>query len=96
MRTDEQERLIKLGDDAAAFIEAPAFGSVIDNLVDGAFHAFVNSKPEEAELRERTYNHYRALVDVVNTLKQHVAVRDQIMESEQAGDSSQEEEPVHE
>lgn len=92
MRTNEQERLISLGDDAEVILKTEAFNSVVNTLVEATFNAFVNSKPDEAEGRERTYNHYRALVDVVNTLKQQVAVRDQIMESEQAGDNSQEEE----
>jgi|DEB0MinimDraft_4_1074332.scaffolds.fasta_scaffold57777_1 hypothetical protein len=92
MRTDEQERLISLGDNAEELLSNKAFTKTINGLVEATYNAFVNSKPDEAESRERTYNHYRALVDVVNTLNQQVAVRDQIMESEQAGDNSQEEE----
>lgn len=91
MRTDEQERLISLGNNAEELLSNTVFTKTINDLVGNTYNAFVNSKPDEAENRERTYNHYRALVDVVNTLNQQVAVRDQIIESEQ-GDNSQEEE----
>ena len=92
-RTDEQERLIKQGDDAEALLSTPAFQNVLNALVEGTFQQFVNTKPDESSARENLYNHYRALVDVANTLKQHCAIRDQIMEStNKEGDSSQEEE----
>ena len=91
MRTDEQERLISLGNNAEELLSNTAFTKTINGLVENTYNAFVNSKPDETENRERTYNHYRALVDVVNTLNQQVAVRDNIIESEQ-GDNSQEEE----
>jgi hypothetical protein len=54
----------------------------------------MNSKPEDSKERNITYFHYRALVDVVNTLKQQVAVRDEIntaQATEEVGDNSQEE-----
>lgn len=92
-RTDEQERLIKQGDDAEALLNTPAFQNVLNALVEGTFQQFVNTKPDESSARENLYNHYRALVDVANTLKQQTAIRDQIMEStNKEGDSSQEEE----
>ena len=37
------------------------FNGTINAMVDGTFQAFANSKPEEAEVREQTYHHYRAL-----------------------------------
>jgi hypothetical protein len=51
----------------------------------------VNSQPEQKVERETAYNHYRALVDVVNTLKQQVAVKEEIIAKSQEDDNSQEE-----
>ena len=75
----EQEKLIADGDEAAALLATSAFTSVINELVDQAFSSFVNSEPHEAEKREQSFHHYRAVIDVVNTLNQRVMIRDQIM-----------------
>ena len=88
---NEQDELIKIGDDCETLLKSEPFTRVINGLTEGAFQRFVNSKPEEKEERDHTYYHYRALVDVVNTLKQQVAVRDEIIAKEQEGDNSQEE-----
>ena len=52
---------------------------MINNLVETSFQNFVNSKPDDGASRERTYQHYRALLDVTNTLHQRVAVRDEML-----------------
>lgn len=86
--TTQEEQLVQAGDDAETLLSADAFDRVINGLVESTFQAFVNSKPEDGDHRERTFTHYRALVDVVNTLKQQVSVRDEILAK---GDNSQEE-----
>ena len=86
--TTQEEQLVQAGDDAETLLSADAFDRVINSLVESTFQTFVNSKPEDGDQRERTFNHYRALVDVVNTLKQQVSVRDEILAK---GDNSQEE-----
>ena len=86
--TNQEEQLVQAGDDAEALLSADAFDRVINSLVESTFQTFVNSKPEDGDQRERTFTHYRALVDVVNTLKQQVSVRDEILAK---GDNSQEE-----
>ena len=53
----------------------------------------MNSKPEETDKREQSYHHYRALVDIINTLRQRVAVKEQI---EAKVDDNNQEEPDHE
>jgi hypothetical protein len=88
---NEQDELIKIGDDCETLLKSEPFTRVINGLTEGAFQRFVNSKPEDKEERDHTYYHYRALVDVVNTLRQRVAVRDEIIAKEQEGDNSQEE-----
>lgn len=86
--TTQEEQLVQAGDDAETLLSADAFDRVINSLVESTFQTFVNSKPEDGDKRERTFSHYRALVDVVNTLKQQVSVRDEIIAK---GDNSQEE-----
>ena len=88
--TTQEEQLVVAGDEADALLKGTAFTSVINELVERAFQTFVNTAPEDKEKREYTYSHYRALVDVVDTLKQRVQVRDSIIE-QQNGDNSQEE-----
>jgi hypothetical protein len=86
----QEEQLVMAGDEAGAVLNGSAFNSVINELVERAFQTFVNTEPADKDKREYAYNHYRALVDVVDTLKQRVQVRDSIIE-QQNGDNSQEE-----
>lgn len=86
--TTQEEQMIQQGDDAEQILGSSAFTATVNELVDEAFKAFVNTEPHETEKRENTYRHYRALVDVVNHFKHKVAVRDSINEQ---GDTSQEE-----
>jgi hypothetical protein len=86
----QEEQLVVAGDEAGAVLSGSAFNSVINELVEKSFQTFVNTEPADKDKREYAYNHYRALVDVVDTLKQRVQVRDSIIE-QQNGDNSQEE-----
>ena len=87
---NQEEQLVMAGDEAGAVLNSTAFNSVINELVERSFQTFVNTEPADKDKREYAYNHYRALVDVVDTLKQRVQVRDSIIE-QQNGDNSQEE-----
>jgi len=78
MTQDETAKLIELGDAAEMLLDTEVFSKTVNDLVDTSFQQFSNSKPEEVDVRERSYHHYRALVDIVSTLQQRVAVRDQI------------------
>ena len=88
-QTENELQMIKNGEDAEVLLGSDTFNSTINNLVDQAFQNFVNSKPEQKEVRELSYNHYRALVEIVSTLQQRVAVKDQIKAN--ADDNNQEE-----
>jgi len=88
----KEEQLCRLGDDADVLLKTPAFDATINQLVDTSFQAFVNSKPEDTQGRERSYSHYRALVDIVSTLQQRVAVRDEINAKVAANDNNNQEE----
>ena len=76
--TENELQMIKVGEDAEVLLGSETFNTTINSLVDAAFQNFVNSKPEQKEVRELSYNHYRALVEIVSTLQQRVAVKDQI------------------
>lgn len=84
------EELVQAGDDAEVLLKTEAFNRTINNLVEATFQSFVNSKPEDTDARAASYNHYRAVVDLVSTLQQRVSVRDQIHDQAQSGDSNQE------
>lgn len=85
MKTEEE--LLQLGDEADALLTSEAFNSVVNTLVEESFQRFVNSKPEEANTREQSYSHYRALVNIVHTLQERVSVRDEIMIERENDDS---------
>ena len=86
--SEEEQNLMQMGDEAEELLRNQTFNKTVNGLVEATFSAFTNSKPEEPEARERTYNHYRALVDIVNTLQQRVNVRNQILESSAENDNS--------
>jgi len=81
MSTDiaKERDLIQQGDEADVLLKNDVFNKTINNLVENVFQQFVNSQAEDEKSRERIYNHYRALVDIVHTLQQRVAVRDEIL-----------------
>ena len=89
---EDQETLVRLGEDAEVLLDSQAFSSTVNNLVDTSFQNFTNSAPNESEKREAAYAHYRALVDIVSTLRQRVAVKDEIVnKSADADDNNQKE-----
>jgi len=92
--SNKEEELVTNGDEAEVVLQAPAFNNTVNKLVESCFQSFVNSKAEEAEAREKTYHHYRALVDIVETLKQSVSVRNEI-QSKNKTDNQEEEGTDH-
>ena len=75
----DEDALYEQGNQAEELLKNNTFNSIVNSLVEEAFQGFVNSKPEEADQREQSYFHYRGLVGVVHTLKQRVAIRDEIL-----------------
>ena len=88
---DQEEQLVRMGEAAEVLHDTEAFSSTVNQLVDASFQHFTNSKPEESEKREAAYHHYRALVDIVSTLRQRVSVKDEIVSKKSADDNNQEE-----
>jgi len=89
---EKEEALVKLGDEAEELLQTPIFTNTINALVEATFQAFVNSEPEKKDQRDATYSHYRAIVDIVNTLKQRVSVRNEINQKNLESDNSKNEE----
>jgi hypothetical protein len=81
------ETLMTMGDDAERLLKDDAFINIINSLVENTFSQFVNTKPEEKEMRDQIYAQYRGLTDIMGTLNQRVSVRNQIVER----DSNEEE-----
>lgn len=73
------DAMINAGNDADSLLKNEVFNKTIDGLVQATFQGFVNTDPTQQEEREKAYHHYRALVDIIHTLNQRVAVRDQII-----------------
>ena len=76
---EQEETLVQMGEEADVLLKADIFNKTVNSLVESSFQTFCNTKPEETEQRERSYHHYRALVEIVATLQQRVAVKDEIM-----------------
>ena len=70
---EDQETLVRMGEEAEVLLDSEAFSSTINQLVDG-YSTFANTGPVEAEKREAAYHNYRSLVDIVSTLRQRVSV----------------------
>tara|TARA_R100000951_G_scaffold43555_1_gene36828 strand:- start:97 stop:378 length:282 start_codon:yes stop_codon:yes gene_type:complete len=73
-----EEELTVLGNDAETLLATESFTRTINLMVDSTVQSFLASAPDEADKRTEAYAHYRAVVDIVNTLRQQVEVRDQI------------------
>jgi hypothetical protein len=86
-----EEQLVQLGVDAEVLLNTEAFNRTINSLVDSSVQEFLGSAPDEEDKRSNAYYHYRALVDIVNTLRQQAEVRDQI-NSKQDEPTTEEEE----
>lgn len=73
-----EEELTLLGNDAEALLSTESFTRIMNVMVDSTVQSFLASGPDESDKRNQAYGHYRALVDIMNTLRQQVEVRDQI------------------
>ncbi len=74
-----EDAMINAGNEAESLLNNEVFNKTIDGLVQATFQGFVNTAPDKEEERDKVYHHYRALVDIMHTLTQRVAVRDQII-----------------
>ena len=76
---NDELKLIDNGNDAEQLLQNETFNQTINGMVEGTWQAFAASGPDDTAMRERTYSHYRSLVDIIHTLQQRVNVRDEII-----------------
>lgn len=74
----DEKTLIQNGNAAAKLLKDKSFNKVLNVMVEHLFSNFVNGTPEDNEAREAVYYQHRALHDIVGTMQQMVAVRDEI------------------
>ena len=86
----EEEKIVAMGDHAENFLQSDSFNAIINSLVEQCFQSFAFSKPEDEAVRQHAYYQYLAVTEIVDTIKQRVAVRDEI--NNRASDSRSEEE----
>lgn len=72
-------QLIQQGNDAESLLKSDTFISVVNTLVDQCMLQSLQTQPEQKEKRENLYYQSRGLQEIVSTLNQMVAVRDQIL-----------------
>tara|TARA_B100000780_G_scaffold61148_2_gene39355 strand:+ start:5356 stop:5634 length:279 start_codon:yes stop_codon:yes gene_type:complete len=72
------EQLVEIGNEADVLLKNETFNKLLNLMVDGTVQSFLTSAEDETAEREKAYNHYRALTDMVATLRQMIEVRDQV------------------
>ena len=71
--------MIDFGHDCEKLLTDQSFIKVFNLMIDQSIQSIVSTEPADKDGRERGYYHYRALADLISTLKQQVAVRDEIL-----------------
>lgn len=75
--TDEQ--IIDAGNECEALLTNETFNKVMGGLLDGAVRNFLQSEADGSDKRESAWAMSQALSEIVNTLKHHTTVRDQLL-----------------
>jgi len=88
---NNEEQLVNFGTEAETLLNTDAFSRTINSLIDVTVQAFYGSAPDEQDKRDQAYQHYRALVDIVSTLRQQVEVKDQIVSRHNEQSTTEEE-----
>ena len=88
----QEEQMVNQGTAAETVLSSTAFNQVVNNLVEQSFQAYVTSDPDDDKGRTAVYYQYRALREIIDTLKQCVAVRDEITNRNESETRSKEEE----
>lgn len=76
---NNDQLLIERGIAATEILENQAFGAVVNDLLNYYAQSSMNSQPNQSELREAAYYQFRALNDVVNTLRQWAIMKDTLL-----------------
>lgn len=78
--------LIERGTAAESLLSDQAFNAVINDLLNYYVQSLIQSAPEQEQQRNAAYYQTRAVNDVVSVLRQWVAIKDQLISSEQEED----------
>lgn len=74
------EEIIERGLAASSLLENPTFISVIQSLMFECFAQFTETKPEDKQVREDTYNLHQGLKAIEAELRARVQQKDQAAE----------------
>ena len=85
--TAEEQAMFTKGLEAEAFLTNPAFASAINEMSENIANAILASKIEETEKRERLYNLYLALSELIAMLSARVAIKENLAAAAQDDDS---------
>ena len=77
---EDEAKHVKLGNLASDFLNTEAYKEVMAGLINSTVQVFLNTTVGEADKREHAFYFNRAIQDIDATLKQWVAIRDQILE----------------
>lgn len=88
----QEEQLIEIGNQSEQLLQSEVFTSIVNHLIDQSFQGFVMSKPEDEDSRTAVYYQYQALREIIDTMKQRVAIRDEIKNRNESENRSKEEE----
>ena len=91
---NKEEQLIVAGEDAEVLLQSEALKRTVESLAQQHYQNFCNSDPIDVDKREISHRHYRSLVDVINTLKQAVVVKNQIIEKNEELTTSDDTRPM--
>lgn len=73
------QEIIDQGQAAETLLAHDAFGRVVKGLMDSYVGLFFSSDPDDETARATAYHSARAVQDIINTLNQQVAMKDQVL-----------------
>ena len=88
----QEDQMVAMGTDAEQFLNSEVFTSVVNSLVELSFNTYINSAPKDIEQRNAVYYQYQALREIVDTIKQRVAIRDEIESKNESNSKTEEKE----
>lgn len=90
--TDEEERIVKEGEQAAALLDSEAFSTVIERVRQQCAEAILRSEPDKQAEREQAYNLSRGLSAITEELLIMQALGDTVLENATRPDPNDSEE----
>lgn len=88
--SQEEQQIVEAGIQARYLLENETFQGAINALSEQLSTAIINTGLEDDKRRERLYLMHTCLVELVNTLKQRVAAKENIEQRENADDNETE------